>query len=127
MEIVCIPAKCFKVFNYYKVTPTLIQTCDRQKDFPSKKYVVGNYTQSTTPLKFKNRIAYGFTKNDVADKHIDNDFWISAVTNYSKKAATEDYKEKTECYGKKSSTKGKAFTIGGPNKFYKLYLEGIDE
>ncbi len=121
MEIVCIPAKCFKVFDYYKINPAWIKTCDRQKDFPKKSYVVGTYKEYSTPLTVKNRIAYGFTKNDVADKHIDNAFWISAVTNYSQKEATEKYKKTSECYGRKSSSKGKMFKIGGPDKFYQKY------
>lgn len=120
-EIVCIPAKSFKVFNYYKVNPTRVTTCETNKDFPKKSCKIGTYTQSTTPLSFKNRIAYGFNKSDVADKHLDNDFWISSVTNYSKNEATEKRKEKTECYGQKKSSKVRIFKIGGPNKFFKLY------
>lgn len=122
-EIVCIPAKCYKVFSYYSVNPDRVVTCERSKDYPSGTYQVGTYTQTSTPMSFKNRIAYGFTKNDVADKHIDNDFWISGITNYSQDAATEKYKDKTECYGIKSSEKGKRFKIGTPSKFYKLYMD----
>lgn len=120
-EIVCIPAKCYKVFNYYKVNPTMVKTCESSKDFPAKTCNVGNYTQENSPIIFKNRIAYSFTKNDVADKHIDNSFWITTITNYSNKEAVEKYKSKTECYGIKSSSNNKVFKIGGPNKFYKLY------
>jgi len=122
-EIVCIPAKCYKIFSYYSVNPDRVVTCERSKDYPSGTYQVGTYTQTSTPMSFKNRIAYGFTKNDVADKHIDNDFWISGITNYSQDAATEKYKDKTECYGIKSSEKGKRFKIGTPSKFYKLYMD----
>lgn len=122
-EIICIPAKCYKVFNYYQVNPELKRTCDKSKDYPNTTYQVETYTQYSTPMSFKNRIAYGFTKNEVADKHIDNDFWISGITNYSQKAATENYKDKTECYGIKSSEKGKRFKIGTPSKFYKLYTD----
>lgn len=122
-EIVCIPAKCYKIFNYYSVNPDRVITCERSKDYPSGNYPVGSYTQANTPMSFKNRIAYGFTKNDVADKHIDNDFWISGITNYSQDAATENYKDKKECYGIKSSEKGKRFKIGTPSKFYKLYMD----
>lgn len=110
-------------FNYYQVNPELKRTCDKSKDYPNTTYQVETYTQSSTPMSFKNRIAYGFTKNEVADKHIDNDFWISGITNYSQKAATENYKDKTECYGIKSSEKGKRFKIGTPSKFYKLYTD----
>lgn len=123
MEIVCIPAKCYKVFNYYKVNPAWLKTCDKDKDFPTKSCQVGTYTKTSTPMSFKNRIAYGFTKSDVADKHIDNDFWISSVTNYSQNAATEKYMDKSDCYGIKTSARGRQFVIGGPNKFYKLYVD----
>lgn len=120
-EIVCIPANCFKVFNYYKVKPARVKACVNEKDFPKRSNLVNTYTQTTTPMSFRNRIAYGFTKDDVAEKHIDNNFWISSITNYSQKEATEGYKDKSECYGYKSYSKGKRFKIGGPNKFYKLY------
>lgn len=120
-EIVCIPAKCYKIFNYYSVNPTLLTTCFKDRDYPKKSYNVGDYTLESSPMVFKNRIAYGFTKNDVADKHIDNNFWISSITNYSNKEAVESQKSESECYGIKSSSKYKVFKIGGPNKFYKLY------
>ena len=120
-EIICIPAKCFKVFNYYKLNPVFTKTCDKKRDFPKRTYLVGKYTKQSTPYLFNNRIAYGFTKNEVADKHINNEFWISAITNYSQKAATYKVKNKTECYDLKTSTKTRTFKVYGPNKFYKLY------
>lgn len=122
-EIVCIPSKCFKVFNYYKVNPTFATTCENDKDFPKKSYKVGIYTHATSPLNYKNRIAYGFNKKEVADKHIDNEFWISSVTNYSENEATEKYKKKTECYGQKTTSKARLFKVGGPDKFYKVYVD----
>ena len=45
-------------------------------------------------------------------------FWVKAITNYSEKPATEDVKEKSECYGMETSDKFKRFKIGNPNKFY---------
>lgn len=121
-EIICIPAKCYKIFGYYEVNPEWKKTCVKENDFPKASYQVGSYTKTSTPISFKNRIAYGFTKIDVADKHIDNDFWISAITNYSQKAATEKVKEKGECYGFKSSSTSRQFKVGGPDKFYKLIV-----
>ena len=121
-EVVCVPAKCYKVFGYYEVNPEWKKTCVKENDFPKNIYQVGTYTKANSPVSFKNRIAYGFTKSDVADKHIDNDFWISSITNYSQKAASEKVKEKGECYGVKSSSESRLFKIGGPDKFYKLIL-----
>lgn len=117
-EVECIPAKSFKVFGTYSVSPSWQKTCDSNKDFPSKSYLYGTYTKDNTPYTFNNRIAYGFTKNDVAENHIDNVFWVTNITNYSEKAATEKVKEKSECYGIKTSDKFKRFKIGTPSKFY---------
>lgn len=118
-EIVCIPAKSFKVFNYYKVNPSWIKVCDRTKDFPTGKYIVGSYSKSDTPMIFNNRIAYGFSKSEVAEKYIDNEFWISGVCNFSRNAATESVKEKGDCYDTWTS-KFRRFKIGGPDMFYKV-------
>lgn len=117
-EVVCIPAKCFKVFSYYKVAPARVRTCENAKDYPSKSCVVGTYTRETTPVVFKNRIAYGFSKSDIADKHIDNDFYITAITNYSQKSATEKVTVKNGC-DDWNTYKTREFKIGGPDKFYK--------
>lgn len=101
--------------------------CVKDKDFPKQTYLYGTYDKRSTPYLFKNRIAYGFTKNDVADKHIDNEFWISSITNYSQKAATENVRSKSECYDMTTFTKTRTFKIGGPNKFYKVYAEKYGE
>ena len=124
-EIICVPAHCFKVICKCSVNPLLMQTCDKDNDYPSQKKMIKQYGKDNSPITFKNRIAYGFGKDDVATKHIDNDFWISCVTNYSKKGATEKMTEKTECYGVKSSKKVRRFKIGGPNKFYQTYYNDL--
>lgn len=124
-EIVCIPAKCYKLFNYCMVNPSWKKTCDRDKDFPIKNYLVDTYSKATSPMIFKNRIAYGFTKNEAANKHIDNTFWITTITNFSQKAATEKVTEQTECYGQKSTTEQRLFKIGAPNKFY-IMIDGTN-
>lgn len=119
-EIVCIPAKSYKIFNYYRVNPSWIKTCDRTKDFPAKSYVVASYSRENSPQEFTNRIAYGFSKSDVAEKHIDNVFWISGVCNFSRSAATENVKDKGDCYETGVAHSSRVFKIGGPNMFYKV-------
>lgn len=84
----------------------------------SESFQYGTYTKDNTPISFTNRIAYGFTKNDVAEKHIDNVFWVSKITNYSQKSAVDNVKEKSKCYGVKITEGVKQFKIGGPNQFY---------
>lgn len=117
-EIECIPSNSFKVFSTYSVSPSWMRTCDSDKDYPTKTYQYGTYNKDNTPISFTNRIAYGFAKNDVAEKHIDNVFWVSKITNYSQKSAVDNVKEKSECYGIKTTEGIKQFKIGGPNQFY---------
>lgn len=124
-EIICIPAKCYKVICKCSINPERIATCKGNIDNPYDSYEVARYDKQSSPLKFLNRIAYGFNKNEVADKHIDNTFWITSIKNYSRKAATEMVKDDVDCYFRKSGfgtiSKTRQFKIGGPDKFYIMY------
>lgn len=119
-EIVCIPAKSYKMFCKCSISPLYYQACIKNIDYPKKSAKVKSYTSETTPLRMYNRIAYGFTKNSLADKHIENDFWLSSITNYSEKAIIEKKKEKTDCYSEFEENVY-TFKIGGPEKFYIKY------
>ncbi len=119
-EIVCIPAKCYKVFSYYSVNPSRLIVCDNSKDYPRQSAAIAFYSKDTSPVSFKNRIAYGFNKSEVAEKHVDNNFWITSVTNYSRKAATDKVKASSGC---DKGSKRKVFKIGGPNKFYAVFKD----
>lgn len=119
-QIVCIPAHAYKVISEYKVSPQFLKTCDRDKDFPRRTATVANYSESSSPVRFKNRIAYSFDRECKDLQHIENSFYVSGVNNYSKKAAIEKVREKTDCYSRKKN-KREYFKIGGPNKFYRTY------
>lgn len=119
-EYVCIPAKAFKVIDVYQIHPTFVQVCDKQIDYPKTSSQVKTYSESNTPLKFTNRLAYSFEEGNKSLKFIENSFWLSSIKNYSKKEAIETNKEK-ECYSK-VSTKRQYFKIGAPNQFYVEYL-----
>lgn len=119
-QIVCIPANAYKVINEYNVSPRFVKTCVRSKDFPRSTANVANYSESSSPVKFKNRIAYSFDSDCKNLQHVENSFYISGVTNYSNKAATEKVKEQTDCYSAQKRQR-KYFKIGGPNKFYRTY------
>lgn len=119
-QIVCIPANAYKVISEYNVSPRFVKTCVRSKDFPRNTANVANYSESSSPVKFKNRIAYSFDSDCKNLQHIENSFYVSGVTNYSNKAATEKVKEQTDCYSAQKRQR-KYFKIGGPNKFYRTY------
>lgn len=120
-EIVCIPAHSYKRLCRCSVNPKTTFTCDATEDYPSQQASIGTYTKDNTPLDFKNRIAYGFDKEAVAEKHIENCFWLSSITNYSQRGATEEVKKESTCYGWSHNYKQRQFKIGGPNKFYNVY------
>lgn len=119
-QIVCIPANAYKVISEYTVSPRFVKTCVRSKDFPRSTANVASYSESSSPVKFKNRIAYSFDSDCKNLQHVENSFYVSGVTNYSNKAATEKVKEQTDCYSAQKRQR-KYFKIGGPNKFYRTY------
>lgn len=119
-EIVCVPANSFKTINGQTMAQQYQVTCNKKIDYPSQSAVVTTYTESTSPSKFRNRISYSFDKNGSDLRQIENDFYLSGITNYSKKAATEKVKEKVGC-SETFSRKTYYFKIGGPNKFYRSY------
>ncbi|MDY6435996.1 MAG: hypothetical protein SPK72_00295, partial [Bacteroidales bacterium] len=102
----------------YKVSPRFVKTCESSKDFPHHTATVASYSEGNSPVKFKNYIAYSFYSDCRNLQHIDNSFYVCGVTNYSKKAAVEKVREKTDCYSNRKE-KHEYFKIGGPNKFYR--------
>ncbi len=118
-EFVCIPAKSWKIISEYEISPNFYLTCVKKNDYPKKSVNILSYTESTTPLIFKNRIAYSQTKDGNGLKHIENVFYLSGITNYSKKSAIMK-SEIEDCYTGLKQIKY-SFKIGGPDKFYKEY------
>jgi hypothetical protein len=119
-QYICIPAKAYKVIDGFKIGIDVTYACNRVKDFPHDNVVVATYDQSTSPLKFENRITYSFSEDSNGAKYINNSFWLSNIRNYAEKAAIESINEKNNCYSI-NKTIHKQFKIGGPNKFYNTY------
>lgn len=118
-EYVCVPAKSYKVIDYYNIYPQFEKTCDKKKDYPRIESTLNTYDESNSPLKFKNKIAYSFQKNNSSLKHIENSFWLSSIKNYSKKGAIEKRKIREGC--RDYDVEREFFIIGGPNQFYVYY------
>ncbi len=119
-EIVCVPANSFKKIHGETILQPLLMTCDKNNDYPKTKAVAATYTESSSPSRLRNRISYSFDKNGSDLRQIENDFYLSSITNYSKKAATEQVMESVGC-SKTFKKKTYYFKIGGPDKFYKSY------
>jgi len=118
-EYICIPSKTYREIDGFKIGMNITYTCNIGKDFPHDNIVIATYDQSSSPLKFENRIAYSISKKNDSIKYINNSFWISNIRNYAKKAAIENVKIRKDCYSYKNIHK--QFKIGGPNKFYNIY------
>lgn len=118
-ENICIPAKSYKVVEGYRIRPVFRKTCDKKLDYPNSVSVLANYSESNSPLKFANRIAYSFEEGNKSLKFIENSFWLESVKNYSNKEAVE--KIKKDVCKKEFAPKVKVFKIGGPNLFYVTY------
>ena len=123
-EIICVPANSFKTISGKAISQRYLLTCNKEVDYPSQSAVSATYNESSSPTKFRNRISYSFDEKGSDLRQIENDFYLSSITNYSKKAATEKVKEKVGC-SNSYSKKTYYFKIGGPNKFYKPYKSKI--
>ena len=118
-EIICVPAHSFKTISGQAISQPFRKTCNHDVDFPKVKAVAATYTESSSPSKFRNRISYSFDEKGSDLRQIENDFYLSSITNYSKKAAEEKVKELQGCSEIKKTMH--YFKIGGPDKFYKPY------
>ena len=125
-EIVCVPANSFKVISGQPISQEHVFTCNKDTDYPKTKAVAASYTESNSPSKIRNRISYSFDESGNDMRQVENDFYLSGITNYSKSAATERVKEKVGC-SNSTTIKTYYFKIGGPNKFYKSYKKSLVE
>lgn len=120
-EFICVPAHSYKVFDYYLINPLYEKSCDNKTDYPNLSAVVKSFSENNSPLKFKNRIAYSFKKENTSLKHVENSFYLTEIKNYSKKGAIEKKKVSEKC--EKTAFKREFFKIGGPDQFYIIYKD----
>lgn len=119
-ETECVPAHSYKTISEYTVSPNFVKTCDWSIDYPGRSSNVGSYTETNSPVKFKNRITYSFDKEGKNIRQFENEFYVKNIVNYSKRAAIRTEKERKDCYDIFKGRK-QYFNIAGPNKFYKMY------
>lgn len=117
--IVCIPPHASKTLGEYKLLSKLIRICEKSQAYPKASSVPLIYERDNSPLRLTNRIAYSFDKDGNDIKYIENEMWISELTNYSHKSATEE-KEIKECEYDFAEPID-IFTIDSPDKFYNIY------
>lgn len=117
--IVCIPPHASKVLGEYSLYDNLIKACNKEQDYPNKSAMLMTFTKEDSPLHVVNRIAYTFDSTGKASQYINNEFWISEVTNYIDEEIVET-EWRTECEGGLKE-EVEVFTIGSPRQFYNQY------
>lgn len=118
--MVCIPPHSSKGISEYVILSELIRNCEKKQAYPKKKSIPIEFTKEDTPLNFKNRITYSFNECGKESKSIENEFWISELTNYSEKEAGS-MKMIKECDNDNAGVKVYKFKVSAPGKFYNSY------
>lgn len=119
--IVCVPANSIKIIPSFVVSDYVYLDCDDKKfNKPRQNSATLNYTKENSPLKFRNRIVYrkGVNSEKVV---VDNDFWVSSLTNYSRKGVVAKKEIKSCISDFAPATIKYYFKIQSSDKFYNIY------
>ena len=120
-EVICIPPKSAKIIQGFNLLNVVYKDCENtQENYPKTTSTLIDYTQDSSPLTFRNRVAYSFDEKGEDIHFIDHSFWLASVQNYSEKAAKTSMKF-VECESTYEQEK-KVFIIDAPFKFYNSYL-----
>lgn len=122
-EIISVPAKATKVISEFEqITNTIIRNCNLFRYPTNKQTNSSTFSETESPLVFCNRLAYclGDSKELI---RINNEFYVSEITNLTEKNMIEKKMEREEYCGDKSSTSypKRYWKIDAPNKFYIRY------
>ncbi|MGD9555454.1 MAG: hypothetical protein AB7V25_00380 [Mangrovibacterium sp.] len=120
-KIICIPANSAKLITGIPINSELYRDCDLFR-YPSRNNIKAvKFTEGTTPLTIKNILSYRFDENDKENHVIENNFWISEISNYSLKSFLG--KRYPEYCGEKAQEIERYYLFSGANKFYIRYTK----
>ena len=120
-KVICIPSKTTKRIAEYRVNKSLYRDCDLFK-YPTKKQInTKSFTKSESPFVFSNRLTYSVENSDDKVK-IENEFYISEITNYPENEIIESKPDKF-CEQELMST-SEYFKLNAPDMFYIEYSKG---
>ena len=124
LEVEIIPPRASKRIGNFKINEYLIRHCDIAR-YPKRDDIrSAKFTQSTSPIRFRNRIAYSVS-NAENWSAIENDFFVSSITNYPFFLATE--MKDVEFCGEKNGSKERVYTKRGYNMFFIKYSSVINQ
>jgi hypothetical protein len=119
-KIVCIPPLSSKKVSEYTIVQSIYRDCDLLRYPKNKNIIKKDFTESTTPYTFGNKIAYTLGQSEKIIR-IENNFFVSEISNSPEKAVIIK-KEETFC-DEKSGDKTEYFTNSSPNEFYIHYIK----
>lgn len=122
-DVVCVPPQSAKPFTGFSLKNSLFRDCDLLR-FPSKKEITSKtFDAESSPLIFKNIIAYGFEETEEDRyKKVETDFWVSEITNYPKEKFIES--KYPEFCGEKSDYRLNYYIYDQPDRFFIKYEKG---
>ncbi len=84
-RFICIPPKSSQKIFGFNLQSNLYRDCNLLRFPRSEEIIYSEFSSDNTPLKYRNRISYGFSELNASEKQIENIFWVSKITNYSEK------------------------------------------
>jgi hypothetical protein len=122
-EKVCVPPHSQRIFSEFVINEMLMRLCDldlypKANDDPKKV----QFDRAQSPLVFSNRLLYTIENQDSL-YHVENEFYVSEITNYPEKIAKGVRKDEfcnEEQWGKTSF-----FTMSTPDRFYVKYSKSL--
>lgn len=123
-ELVYIPPKTAKLFYEYQIMENIYRECGFFLSPKKSEYKHLKYMDTNSPIKFSNVINYSISGNENPIV-INNDFYISDITNISSKEFVASIRIEKDCMGKsyKTSRYKTVHKEQAPNKFYIRYVQ----
>ncbi len=79
-RVIQIPPKSYKAFPGFKLEMPVVEIPTKTPLFKKGRTFSESYSQSASPLTFRNYLAYGYTESMSKPKRIDNAFFIKTTT-----------------------------------------------
>lgn len=80
-RIICIPANSSQVVYGFELQSELYRDCNLLRFPKTKEITSSEFNKESSPLKYRNFITYGFSESMEDIIQIENEFWVSKITN----------------------------------------------
>ena len=123
-EIICIPPKSMKVISEFdRITNVIIRNCELFRYPTNNQTTASIFSASESPLVFSNKLAYylGDSKELI---RVNNEFYVSEITNLTEKNMIERRNEYDEYCGEKTFPSLKTYWKDATaDRFYIMYTK----